>query len=162
MSISRAFGLEVPYQSPVVDERKILSLNWQDFFKLLHLMVSPLGIERSFPIANNQVVAKNIEGLQFDYKKINQVTVEYLIQRITTSTGATEIISAGMFMLAYKPVSQTWHIVNIGTPGPDSSGVTFSVTTGGQVQYTSSNITGTANISKITWRARTLGAKVGL
>jgi len=152
-------GLDVPYQNQLLDKNGILTVAWQQFFRMLYLVVSTLGIETSFPLVNNQVLAADITGLQFDSRKINQVSVEYLIQRVTTGGGATELITAGMFMLAYKPTSETWHVVAIGTPGPSSSGITFSVTASGQVQYTSSNITGTASISKITYRARTLGAR---
>lgn len=158
----RQKSLDVPYESSVIDSKGILSISWQNFFRNLFDRIFPLGIETSFALLNNQSSAANIEGLQFDYRKVNQATIEYLIQRITTGTGATEIITTGMFMVTYKPVSQTWHIVNIGTPGPSASGITFSITTGGQVQYTSSNITGDENISKITYRARTLSAKVNL
>lgn len=153
-------ALGVPYQNSVVDRAGILTLVWQQFFRALYDRLNPLGIEKSFSLANNQSSAADITGMQYDYRKINQVTVEYVIQRITTGTGATELVATGIFLLTYKPVANTWHIVTIGTPGPSTSGITFSITTGGQVQYTSTNITGTPNISKITYRERTLGAKV--
>ncbi len=154
-------SIDVPYQQQLLERATgILTIPWQNFFRSLFDRIFPLGIEISFPLVNNQASAANIDGLQFDYRKVNQATVEYVIQRITTGTGATELIATGMFMVTYKPVSLTWHIVTIGTPGPSTSGITFSITTGGQVQYTSTNMTGDANISKITYRARTLAAKV--
>lgn len=78
---------------------------------------------------------------------------------MTTSTGATELIEGGCFQVAYSPTSDDWDLTFIGTPGPDDTGVDLSVDSDGQVQYVSSSITGTASISKITWRARTLSAK---
>lgn len=155
-------SLDVPYQNTLLERATgILTIPWQNFFRSLFERVLPLGLETSFPLVNNQASAANIEGLQFDYVKTNQVIIEYIIQRITGSISPTELIQTGVFALAYKPAAQTWHIVTIGSTGPDSAGITFSVTTGGQVQYTSTNMTGSANISKITYRARTLAAKVG-
>lgn len=244
MAISKGFGLEVPYQSEVADERGFLSLRWQDFFKLLHLMVSPLGIERHSLLANNQTAPNfaDIDGMQFNYLKANQAIIDYVIQRVTTGSGAVALIETGSLYLVYKAPNE-WQLKQINADSPDDTGVNFSLkqelkfthsynhttglwtksnhglfdgnavtlsatgalptgyslnttyyvinsatntfklsatkggaqvtantnsgtgtqslyVNGGQVQYTSTNITGTAMISKITWRARTLGAKV--
>lgn len=155
-------SIDVPYQQQLLERASgVLTIPWQNFFRSLFERVYSLGIEASFPLVNNQSVAANIEGLQFDYRKVNQAIIEYVIQRITGPTlSPTELIQTGCFAVVYKPVAATWNIVNIGSTGPDAAGITFSITTGGQVQYTSSNMTGTANISKITYRARTLSAKV--
>ncbi len=162
MAVINSLGFEVPYRDAVVEQGGLLSRVWQQFYTLLHLRLAPLGIEQSCPIANNVGSVTDITGMKFNSTKQNHAVVEYLIQRVTTSTGATALYAAGSFHVVYKASAGTWHIVAIGTPGPDSSGITFSITASGQVQYLSSNITGTANISKITWRARTLAAKVAL
>ena len=91
--------------------------------------------------------------------KVSHAVVEYLIQRVTTGGGAVELIQAGMFHLVYLPTSDTWNIVAIGTPGPGASGITFTVTSSGQVRYTSTNITGTESLSRIAFRIRTLSSK---
>ena len=101
----------------------------------------------------------NIDGMKFNYKGISQATVDFLIQRVTTSTGATELIETGIFVVSYNPTSENWSLTMIGTPGPDDSGVDLSIDSDGQVQYASTSITGTASISRINWRARTLSAK---
>lgn len=101
----------------------------------------------------------DITDLKFSYRQISQAIVDFLIQRVTTSTGATELIESGMFVVSYNPTSDDWSLTMIGTPGPDDSGVDFMIDSSGQIQYRSSSITGTASISKITWRARTLSAK---
>lgn len=155
-------SIDVPYQQPLIEKASgVLTISWQNFFRSLFERVYSIGIESSFSLVNNQSVASNIEGLQFDYRKVNQAIIEYVIQRITGPTlSPTELIQTGCFAVVYKPVAGTWNIVSIGSTGPDAAGITFSITTGGQVQYTSSNMTGTANVSKITYRARTLSAKV--
>lgn len=101
----------------------------------------------------------DITDLKFNFKRVSQATIDFLIQRVTTSTGATELIETGIFVVSYNPTSDDWSLTIIGTPGPDDSGVDLSIDSNGQVQYISSSITGTASISKITWRARTLSAK---
>lgn len=164
MAIIKQRSIDVPYADPVLDRASgILTLPWQNFFRNLFERVFSLGIETSFPLANNQSVAADIAGLQFDYKKTQHAIIEYVIQRIVGPTiSPTEAIQCGSFAVVYKPFAATWHIVNIGSTGPDSAGITFSITTGGQVQYTSTNMTGSANVSKITYRARSLNAKVAL
>lgn len=163
-SIKERSSIDVPYRNSVVElATGILSLAWQNFFRSLYERVYPLGIETSFIFENNKTDASNIEGLQFDSNKVTQVFIEYVIQRIHgPKLDPVEKIQTGVFAVVYKPAAELWSIVNIGTPGPDNAGITFSITAGGQVQYTSSNITGAQKISKITWRARTLGAKVAL
>lgn len=104
----------------------------------------------------------DITDLKFNLRGVSQATVDFLIQRVTTSGGATELIESGMFVVSYNPTSADWSLTMIGTPGPDDSGIDFSIDSNGQVQYVSTSITGTASISKITWRSRTLGAKNSL
>lgn len=101
----------------------------------------------------------NIDAMKFNYKGVSQATVDFLIQRVTTSTGATELIETGIFVVSYNPTSENWSLTMIGTPGPDDSGIDFTIDSEGQVQYVSTSITGTASISRINWRARTISAK---
>lgn len=101
----------------------------------------------------------NIDEMKFNYKGVSQATVDFLIQRVTTSTGATELIETGMFVVSYNPTSADWSLTMIGTPGPDDSGIDFSIDSSGQVQYVSTSITGNASISRVIWRSRILSAK---
>lgn len=152
-------SFDVPYKTPALEKGGMLTPAWVAFFRALFERVLSLGAERNYEISNNQVGAADITGLRFDYRNVSQVAIDYLIQRITTGGGAVEKLETGIFLLVYKPTSNSWSKVSIGTSGPDVSGVTLTVTATGQVQYTSTNITGTHSISKITWRARTLAAK---
>jgi hypothetical protein len=149
------YSFQVPYKNPVAGGDGLVDRAWAFFFRSVQLALDPLGIEKYYSITNNQITAADIEGLKFDYTKVGQVTVDYLIQRVTTATGATELIETGAFYLAYKPTSGIWALTN----GPSTAGVTLSIDPSGQVQYTSTNITGTASISKLTFRARTMAAK---
>lgn len=153
---SAPFTIEVPYQNKVIDDSGLIERAWSIFFRNTTTAVDPLGIERTFEIINNKGVATDIEGLSFDKTKVSQASVDYLIQRVTTGGLASELIETGTFYAAYKPTSVDWVLSDV----PSTAGVTLTITSSGQVQYTSTNITGaTAYISKITFRVRTLGAK---
>lgn len=157
-----ATTFEVPYREPLVESGGILSRTWEWFFRTLSERLYPLGIERSFDIVNNQSSAADITGMKFDKRGVSQAIVEYLIQRVTTSTGAVEEIESGIFICTYNPTALDWNISQVHENVPDDAGITFSITSAGQVQYTSDSVTGTASISKLYWRARTLGGKNAL
>lgn len=156
------FRFEVPIRDLVLQPSGYLNRPWEAFFRFVQQRLDSLGSEKFFQLTNNQVAAANVEGLAFNADGTSQAVVDFLIQRVTTSTGATELITSGTFHAVYKPTSLNWAIVTMGTPGPSTSGITFSITATGQVQYTSTNITGTASISKLTYRARTLSGKNSL
>jgi hypothetical protein len=139
-----------------------LTRPWELFFRTVAKSIETLGSEKYFQITNNTAVAADVDGLAFTSSTVSQAVVDFLIQRVTTGGGATELITSGTFHAVYKPSSDSWSVVLMGTPGPSASGVTFSITATGQVQYTSTNITGTESISKLTYRARTLGGKSSL
>lgn len=159
MPVTFANILRVPFESPVEDGSGIITRPWQTFFRLLKELVDPMGSEKIATLVNNQAGAADISGMILDSSQVSHGVIEYLIQRVTTGGGATELITGGMFHLVYKPTTAAWAIQAIGTAGPSTSGITFSVTAAGQVQYTSTNITGTASISRIVFRMRTLGGK---
>ena len=151
--------LRIPYEDAMADAAFKITRPWQLLFRQIKSLLDPMGLEQSFEIVNNQASAADITGMSLNKEQVSSAIVEYLIQRVTTGGGAVELIAGGMFHLVYKPTSDSWAIQAIGTPGPSSSGVTFSVTSAGQVQYTSTNETGTASISKIYFRMRTFGGK---
>lgn len=147
--------LRPPYQNKLVDAEGIIDRVWAVFFRELESFLTPLGKERTAELVNNQSGAADIEGLAFDKTRVSQAAVDYLIQRVTTGGGAVELIEAGTFYAAYKPTSNSWALTNV----PSTANVTLSITSAGQVQYTTSNEGGTAYISRIVWRARTLQGK---
>ena len=148
-------SIQIPNQNQMIGDDGLISREYHDFFREIQEAVSALGVEKYFTLVNNQSSAADIEGLYFDLRKVGQVTVDYLIQRVTTGGGAQEKIESGTFYLVYKPTTNAWVL----SGGPTTAGITLSVTALGQVQYTSTNLTGTASISKLTFKARTLAAK---
>lgn len=151
--------ITAPTKDPITGDDSMATKPWVDFFSSVAEAIVPLGTEKYFQLVNNQTSAATVTGLSFSKKSISQAIVDFLIQRVTTGSGATEIVTSGTFHLVYKPTSDSWALVIMGAPGPSTSGITFTVTALGQVQYTSTNITGTASISKLAFRYRTLGAK---
>lgn len=153
---------DAPYKDPITDEAGMLSTAWTWFYKALVERLYPLGIERSFTLANNQSVAADIEDMKVNARGVSQAVVEFLIQRVTTDADAVELIESGSFILSYNPTANDWNISLTTINVPDNSGVDFTVTADGQVQYTSTNVGGTPSISRVVWRMRTLAAKTTL
>ena len=148
-----------PLNSNIAGENGLVSPIWNTFFGQLVQLLTPLGVEKNFQLENNLAVAADIVGLSFTAKNVSHAVIDFYIQRVTDTN---EVVTSGTMHAVYKPNSANWSLVTMGTPGPSTSGITFSITAAGQVQYTSSNVTGTIKISKITWRARTLAAKSAL
>lgn len=152
-------SFDVPYRDPVVDSGGMLSVVWTQFFRAFFERLMPLGSERSFTLANNQAAPADVVGLSFSSRAVSQAVVEFLVQRVTTDTGAIEKIETGSFTLSYNPTANDWNIALTQINLPDNSGVDFTVTAAGQVQYTSTNETGTPSISRVIWRSRVLAGK---
>lgn len=158
MAISQE-SLSVPYNDRAVDKEGFLSNIWTSFWQSLFDRIYPLGVENSFQLVNNQSAPADVTGLKVNSRAVSMAIVEFLVQRVTTSTGATELVEAGSFILSYNPTANDWNISLTNINAPDNSGVDFTVTATGQVQYTSTNISGTASISRVVWRMRTLAGK---
>lgn len=150
---------QVPFLDRVIDERRFLSTPWERFFRFLQELILPLGSESYFPLNNNQVEAADIVGMALDYTKVSQGIVEYLVQRVTVGTNPVQLLESGVFHLVYLPTENSWSLIPMGTPGPHDADITFTVTSSGQVQYTTGQVDGSPSISKIVYRIRTLAGK---
>lgn len=111
-----------------------------------------------FTIANNQSAAANVTGLLFAGASVRSFVVEYQVYRNTTGGGATELAETGFLKGTYSTVAASWEMANYDCVG--DAGILFSITAGGQVQYTSTNITGSAATSKMTFKALTMPVSV--
>lgn len=153
--------LAIPFQDKISSPTGLLSYTWEVFFRHLYQAISPLGLEKSFQIVNNQTLAVAIDGLQFDFTKVNHVIIDMFIQRVGMGIGAVELLESMTLHLVYKPRSATWALTKIPGHGNGTSGVTLSTNAKGQVLYASDNQVGdfSKGISKMTFRARTLSAK---
>lgn len=110
--------------------------------------------EATFAVVNNQAVAADVTGALFAGAAIRSFEFDYQIYRNTTGAGATELAERGKIYGVYSTVAATWEIT-IQSVG--NGGVIFSITALGQLQYTSTNITGTAATSVMHYRYTTMG-----
>ena len=154
-----ATSFEVPYKESMLDSLGILTRSWEWFFRSLWERLYPLGIEKSFTLLNDQSMAAPIDGMIFNFRGVSQAIVEYLVQRITTGTGATDLVESGILIFTYNPIDEAWSLDVVHEETPDDAGIEFSITDAGQVEYTTTSITGDSFISNVFWRARTLGGK---
>jgi hypothetical protein len=114
--------------------------------------------ETAFTIVNNQSSVADVTGLLFNHLTVGAAKVEYWIKRVTTGSGATELTEYGFFYVTRDVGAGVWRITPMPS-GPDNAGVTLSMSAlaQGQVQYVSTNITGTASVSKMKFKASTMG-----
>lgn len=132
---------------------------WGWFFNFVQKRLYALGVERSFDLVNNQSSAADVTGLRLDKRGVTCAVMEYLVQRITTGGSAVELTEFGMLAFVWNPTSASWTKVTIHEEDPDDAGVTFTITTTGQVQYTTTNASGDPSISKLFYMVRTMAGK---
>jgi hypothetical protein len=96
--------------------------------------------QSSFTIANNQSSATNITGLLFNPASFRSVKIDYAIYR-QTDTASSAVAQVGQLKFVYNTQATQWFMSD-DYAGQDS-GVEFSITSAGQIQYTSTNISGT-------------------
>lgn len=110
--------------------------------------------ETTFNVANNISSPLDVVGLVFNPAVVRSAVVDYSIYR---STNTTELAEKGRMELIYK---------NGGTPGSkwtigraffgDDAGLTFTMTDAGQIQYVSTNVTGTSYVGQMVFEAEAI------
>jgi hypothetical protein len=106
-------------------------------------------------IANNQSSAANVTGFTVDPNETRGAIAEYYVYRQYNS-GASEVIEVGHLYIGYKDTAANFTVAQVGL-NATSSGVTFSMTSGGQLQYVSSNLTpSTSYVGTMKFRVRAL------
>lgn len=106
--------------------------------------------ETSFTLPNNQSSATDVTGLSFSISSVRSAIVTYEVSR-KTDTALSELRSIGRLFLAYRAQSSAWEILNQQENG-DDSGVTFTVTAGGQVQVATTNIAGSNYVGTLKFK----------
>jgi hypothetical protein len=104
---------------------------------LMNLLGGGYIEETSFAIANNNATPANVTGLSVASASYKGALVMASIRRYTDSS---EVSAIGFLHLSYRVKSSTWDLTP-DLPG-DATGVTFSITAAGQVQYVSDNLAG--------------------
>jgi hypothetical protein len=99
-------------------------------------------------INNNQTTFSNIAAFSFDTSEVIAINAEYIINRTTTSPAET-ISESGNIQGNYNGTSWT-----ISRSFDGDADVEFDITSGGQVQYKSGNMTGTGYVGSIIFKAK--------
>jgi hypothetical protein len=109
--------------------------------------------ETSFTLANNQGAPANVTGLSFDQTSVRSALIYCEVRRKTDSN---EVITNGTLRAYYRVNTTTWEILD--ELGGDDDGVTFSITSAGQIQYISTDLTGTNYSGRLLFKAITFAA----
>lgn len=99
-------------------------------------------------INNNQTTFANIPGFIFDTTEVIAINAEYIVNRTTTSP-ATKVTESGHIEGNFDGSNWTIAITNIG-----EAGMEFDITSAGQIQYKSSDISGTGYVGEIVFKAK--------
>lgn len=94
----------------------------------------------SFTIANNQISPSDVTALLFDGVITRGFILDYSIYR-KTDTALSAVSQIGELRGTFNTQNLTWYIAN--NSYGQNSGVTFSIQPSGQIQYTSTDISGT-------------------
>jgi hypothetical protein len=97
-------------------------------------------------IQNNQASPVNVTDLIFDSATVRSAVVHYYVYR---KHGATEVMETGILNLKYVNSDWTFSQESQG----DDTGVSLDITSGGQVQYTSTNLAGSPYTGVMKYRA---------
>lgn len=95
-------------------------------------------VQQEQAIGNNQT-GQNVSALLYDSLISRGAQVRYLVDR-GTDTAANKVQQIGTLFIRYDSNTSDWFISEGDMQG--DAGVTFTITSGGQVQYTSSNLSG--------------------
>lgn len=98
----------------------------------------------SFSLANGVSSASSITGLSFSPSTVLAFILEYAITR---STATTKVCSVGKFRGVYNSLTSAWS--HSDDYAGDDSGIVFSVSPAGQVQYTSSSLSGGTYVGEL-------------
>lgn len=99
-------------------------------------------------ILNNQTSFADISGFIFDSSEVISINAEFIVQRSTVSP-ANVLVEDGVIRGNFNGSSWIYSVVSQGNAGVD-----FNITDAGQLQYKSTDITGTSYSGTITFRGR--------
>jgi len=102
------------------------------------------GTELQQVINNTQASPLDITGLLFSSATLKGAQFDYEIHRQTDSG---HVVESGTGFLTFRTPTNTWDFSQ--QTQFDDSGVTLSVTSGGQVQYVSDTLAGTTYVGRI-------------
>lgn len=99
-------------------------------------------------INNNQSTFTNIPGFAFDTSEVISINAEYIVNRSTTSPSQV-LTESGTIQGNYNGTS--WRISRSFDGDAD---IEFDITSGGQVQYKTANLSGSGYVGSIIFKAK--------
>lgn len=149
---NKTFNYPDPGQEPGWGED---ATDWaKEVTTVLAFLLAPGDIVNSTAtINNNQTTPDDINGMVFVNTQTRSAKVSYQVKRSVTGNIR---IQSGSLYLDWNPQTSQWILTHDFTAG--NAGITFSVTSGGQVQYTTDNMTGSGYVGEIKFNAKTLPA----
>lgn len=94
-------------------------------------------------IGNNVSSPSNVTGLLLDGSLIRSAYINYNVYR---ATSLEELAEAGTILAVYKTLTNTWEIDPVYA---GKAWINFSITTGGQIQYTTSGMSGSGYVGQM-------------
>jgi hypothetical protein len=122
----------------------------EEVTEVLESLAGPDDIlQTTVTINNNQGSVTNVAGLLFNTANVRSAFVDYNIYR--TDASPSVLVEGGTLLVCYNDTS--WTISQM-TNG--DAGVYFTMTNTGQIQYTSTNMTGGSYTGQMTFEARAI------
>lgn len=115
-------------------------LSKNDFDQLTRAIDSAIGLgggQLSQSVNNNEATLQNVTGVVFNKADYKAAKFDFDLHRQTDSSNEQEI---GTIYVTHDTADDVWRLAL--TSNLDDAGVTFSITSGGQVQYVSDDLTG--------------------
>lgn len=149
-AIANAWQLEIANTIVLGANTALLTSGTDTFLQLKTAIQTMLKIGPSvnpftFAIVNNQASAIDVTGVVFDKTKQKAVNFKMYLYRVSSLENLLEV---GDLWMVYNAGTDTWS-AEVQSLGSDA-GVTFTVTATGQLQYTSTNVSGTGYVGTLT------------
>ena len=145
----------IPYSYPTSGDDPGWGSDASDAFvavtEVLNNLLGPNDVlTTSFSIANNQSSVADVTGLVFNGASARSIRITYDLYRIST-TNTFGKAETGLIEILYdNNAPAPWSIGQGNILG--NAGVAFSITTSGQIQYTSTDIGSTSYSGTMTFR----------
>lgn len=154
----------IPYQFPEQGQEAPWGEDVTDWAEAITETLSGINstgdiLTTSFEPSNNISSATDIVGFSFDGSVIQGFVADYSIYRSTTNSSDVvqeEYCETGTIHGSYLSGAGTWTITQTGD-NIEETGITLSITTLGQLQYTSTNLlvpVGGTHTCRMVFRAR--------
>lgn len=135
----------IPYEYPIPGDAPGWGEGATDWAEQVTIVLNNLNgpddiTQTTFPISNNVTSPANVNGLIFNTGTVRSAVINYSIY-ITSAAFPFGNSESGVINITYDngaPSGSKWSLIQYGVNG--NTGVVFSVTDSGQVQYTSTNL----------------------